>query len=60
MKPNKTKPFISVYFKCCKVYQRIYLNKTGEKFVGWCPKCTRKVTAVVSPDGTTDTTFVAE
>ena len=41
-----------MHFKCCNVYTRIYLNKKGTAFVGWCPKCTARVELKVSPDGT--------
>jgi len=46
------RPFIGVMFKCCKVYSRIYLNKQGTAFVGWCPRCAAQIHIKVSPDGT--------
>jgi hypothetical protein len=45
------RPFIGILFKCCHVYSRIYMNKEGTAFVGWCPKCAKKVTLTISPDG---------
>jgi hypothetical protein len=57
---KQARPYISVYFKCCRRYQRIYLNKGGTAFVGWCPKCCGKVEVLVSPDGTTNIFFEAK
>lgn len=53
-------PYISVFFSCCKVYQRIYLNKDQDKFVGWCPKCTGKAVVEVNPDADPVQFFEAE
>ncbi len=53
------RPFIGMYFKCCKVYSRIYLNKAGDAFVGWCPKCAAQVRVKVSPTGPGDRFFSA-
>lgn len=46
-----SKPFLGIMFKCCNVYSHIYLNKDKDAFVGWCPKCAKKVTIKISPDG---------
>jgi hypothetical protein len=54
------RPFIGMHFKCCHVYSRIYLNKTGTAFVGWCPKCAVKAEVRVSPTGSKDPFFTAE
>ena len=58
-KRARPRSYISVYFECCRVYQRIYINVKGTAYVGWCPRCTAKVEAVVSPDGSSDRFFTA-
>ncbi len=59
-KINRKRPHIGVIFKCCHVYSRIYINKKGDAFVGWCPKCARKMEVVISPFGTKSRFFTAE
>ena len=54
------RPFIGIHFKCCNVYSRIYINKKQTAFVGWCPKCTKKVEVKISPDGADTSFFEAE
>lgn len=59
-KLKKRRPFLSMHFRCCNIYTRIYINKKGTAFVGWCPKCTRRATVRVSPDGSDARFFIAE
>jgi len=60
-KAKKTKrPHIGIVFKCCRIYSRIYLNKKGDAFVGWCPKCAAKMEVFISPYGSKNRFFFAE
>jgi hypothetical protein len=54
------RPHIGVIFKCCRIYYRIYLNKKGDAFIGWCPKCASKMEVKVSPTGSESIFFSAE
>ncbi len=53
------RPFISILFDCCRVYQRIYLNAARTAFTGWCPKCARKIEVRVDPSADDCRFFVA-
>lgn len=52
-------PFICVLFECCSVYSRIYRRKDGSRYVGWCPRCARKVYVRVGPGGVSTRFFKA-
>lgn len=54
------RPWLSVHWKCCSVYSRIYCNQTGDLYEGRCPKCGSPVTARVGPGGTSNRFFEAQ
>ncbi len=49
---GKSRKFIGVHFKCCNVYQRVYINTKGDAYNGHCPKCGKIVHIKISPNGT--------
>jgi hypothetical protein len=54
------RPYISVRFACCGVYQRIYRSADGQRYEGHCPKCAKPVRFKVGPGGTDARFFVVE
>ena len=58
-KDNSKRNFISILFECCNVYARVYKNKAGTHYVGWCPKCTRQIKLKIGPGGTDNRIFRA-
>ena len=54
------KRYISIYWKCCHSFSRIYKNKEGSAYEGVCPKCKSALSVPVGDHGTTQRTFIAE
>ncbi|MDR1611681.1 MAG: hypothetical protein LBT97_02730 [Planctomycetota bacterium] len=50
-KALKKRDYIGIHFKCCNLYGRIYKNAAGNAYVGWCPRCARKVEVKVGKGG---------
>ena len=54
------RPFLSVLFNCCKIYQRVYKDRKADRYLGRCPKCGRSITFTVGPGGSSNRSFVVE
>jgi hypothetical protein len=52
------RPFLSVHFACCGVYQRIYRDADGKAYRGRCPRCRMPVTFAVGAGGTASRSFI--
>ena len=55
---DTTRPYLSVHFACCGVYQRVYRSADGKTYHGRCPRCTLPVRFVVGDGGTSARSFV--
>ena len=47
------RPFLSIHFACCGVYQRIYRDAAGTAYHGKCPRCGNVAHFPVGQGGTT-------
>ena len=56
--PAPPRPYLSVQFACCGVYQRVYRDPDGRHYRGRCPRCARPVTFVVGEGGSSSRFFV--
>lgn len=54
------RPYLSVLFNCCHVYQRIYRNNDQSAYEGRCPRCGRAVRFKVAAGGTDERFFVVD
>jgi hypothetical protein len=54
------RPYLSVHFTCCAVYQRIYRAPNSDSYVGRCPRCQRQIKFLVGEGGTTSRFFRVE
>jgi hypothetical protein len=60
MKIMEKRKFLGIKFDCCGVYNRIYVNKEGTAYTGFCPKCYKKISIKVGEGGTDNRFFTAQ
>jgi hypothetical protein len=53
-----TRPYLSVHFACCGVYQRVYRDADGKAYRGRCPRCGTPVRFAVGDGGTSARCFI--
>ena len=58
-KEKETRKFVGVHFKCCNVYQRVYINRKGDGYSGGCPRCGKQVKFLIGSGGTESRFFEA-
>lgn len=56
---SKNRPWLSMMWRCCSVYSRVYRNRTATAYEGVCPKCGRRVRVAIGPGGTSHRFFEA-
>jgi len=51
--------FVGIHFVCCDVYARIYVNRAGTAYSGYCPRCAKRIDLKIGPGGTDQRFFTA-
>ena len=54
---KQPKKFLSVHFKCCNTYGRLYPDAARTRYHGRCPRCGASVEAKIGPGGTNRSFF---
>jgi len=57
---QEKRPFISIYWKCCNVFSRVYKNSTGDCYEGRCPRCRSLLRVPIGSGGVNQRSFIAE
>lgn len=55
--PLVGRPYLQVYFECCRVYLRVYRHHSGRYYEARCPRCMRQMRFSVGPGGTSARRF---
>ncbi len=55
---RRPRPYLSVRFDCCGVFQRVYRDPADRCYRGRCPRCARTVVFPAGEGGTCSRFFV--
>ena len=58
--PRQRRHWVSVLYRCCNVYHRVYFAVAARTAIGHCPRCLREVRFVISEDAEPGKFFCAE
>ncbi len=58
--PGQNRYWVSVHYRCCNVYQRVYFAKGCCTAHGHCPRCLREVRFRLTEDGDDARFYTAE
>jgi hypothetical protein len=56
---RSARKFLSVWYRCCHTYGRMYRNRSETAYEGRCPRCGARVRARIGPGGTSQRMFEA-
>ncbi len=58
--PDPRRKFLSIWFRCCHTYGRLYRNAEETAYLGRCPSCGAPVQALIGPHGTDQRVFMTD
>ena len=53
------RPFLSIWYRCCHAYGRLYRNRPETAYEGRCPSCGAQARVGIDPEGSPQRFFEA-